>query len=101
MTVDDPITATHSAGRPVAGARASARELARRAMWRFAPGYARHRARRATDADAMRRLAAELEHVRERHSEQIERLEDLARELVLAVAALQRDAAREHRGGPR
>jgi hypothetical protein len=39
-------------------------------------------------------LEADLEHVRERHTEQIERLEDLVRELILALEALRTSAAR-------
>jgi hypothetical protein len=38
-------------------------------------------------------LEADCAHVRERHTEQIERLEDLVRELVLAVESLRRSAA--------
>lgn len=38
----------------------------------------------------MRRLEADFDHVRERHTEQIERLEELVRELVLAAESLRR-----------
>jgi hypothetical protein len=41
-------------------------------------------------AAALGRLQSELEHVGGRHSEQIERLEDLARELVLTAESLRR-----------
>jgi len=92
MTADDSTTA--GAG-PRAPASRRARELARRAMWRFAPAYARRRARRATEADRLRRLELELERVSERHTEQIDRLEDIARELVLSVASLRRGGARQ------
>jgi hypothetical protein len=71
-------------------ASARARDLARRAMWRFAPAYARRRVQRASERERLQRLEAELERVSERHSEQIDRLEDLARELVLSIASLQR-----------
>jgi hypothetical protein len=92
MTADDSTTA--GAG-PRAPASTRARELARRAIWRFAPAYARRRARRATEADRLRRLELELERVSERHTEQIDRLEDLARELVLSVASLRRGSTRQ------
>jgi SAM-dependent methyltransferase len=42
---------------------------------------------------ALRQQKAELEHVAERHSEQIERLEDLARELILTAEQLRKAAA--------
>jgi hypothetical protein len=74
---------------------ARARELARRAMWRFVPAYGRRRARNASESDRLRRLELELEHVSERHSEQINRLEDLTRELVLSVASLRREIGRD------
>jgi SAM-dependent methyltransferase len=41
---------------------------------------------------ALRQQEAELEHLAERHSEQIERLEDLARELILTAEQLRKDA---------
>jgi hypothetical protein len=90
MTVDDQMTAPlHVAGTPQ-GVRPRVRELARRALWRFAPAYAR---RRGTPA-AVQRLQAELEHVSRRHTEQIERLEDLAREFVVTAESLRREIAR-------
>jgi hypothetical protein len=79
------------------GERRRARELARRALWRFAPAYARRRSRRVGTAVAVERLEADLESLRTRHTEQIERLEDLARELVLAVESLRREVARGER----
>jgi SAM-dependent methyltransferase len=66
------------------------RPLASRAMWRFAPAYAR---RRAARADALVRVAwlqSEVLRVEERHAEQIARLEDLARELILTAESLRR-----------
>jgi len=39
------------------------------------------------------RVEAEVEHVGERHGEQIERLEDLARELILTAESLRRDVS--------
>jgi hypothetical protein len=56
--------------------------------------YARYRARQAEVSGALGRLEADVKHVRERHTEQIERLEDLVRELVLSVEALRRATAR-------
>ena len=66
-------------------------------LWRFAPALARRRSRRAGTAAAVERLEAEFERMRTRHSEQIERLEDLSRELVVAVESLRRDLARGER----
>ena len=49
-------------------------------------------------AAALARLEADFEHVRERHTEQIERLEELVRELVITAESLRRATAeREHR----
>jgi hypothetical protein len=67
--------------------------IARKALPRVAPSYARYRLRRAETAATIGRLEADCAHVRERHTEQIERLEDLVRELVLAVESLRRSAA--------
>jgi hypothetical protein len=71
----------------------SVRGLARRALPRIVPVYARRRARAIELEATVRRLEADFEHVRERHTEQIERLEDLVRELVLAAESLRRDIA--------
>ncbi len=71
----------------------SVRGLARRALPRIAPVYARRRARAIELEATVRRLQADFEHVRERHTEQIERLEDLIRELVLATESLRRSIA--------
>jgi hypothetical protein len=50
-------------------------------------------------AAAIESLEADFKHVRKRHTEQIERLEELVRELVLTAESLRRaDAAREARG---
>jgi hypothetical protein len=68
----------------------SVRGLARRALPRIAPVYARRRARAIELEATVRRLQADCEHVRERHTEQIERLEDLVRELVVAAESLRR-----------
>jgi hypothetical protein len=98
MTVDDQMRAQIPVAQPLAGARARARYLARKTMWRVAPAYGRRRARKVGMATALARLETDFEHVRKRHGEQIERLEDLARELVLAVESLRREIAQ---GEPR
>jgi hypothetical protein len=95
MTAEDSTTTTTGAGAAVsASARSPTRELVRRAMWRFAPAYGRRRVRQASERDRLRRLELEFERVSERHAEQIDRLEDLARDLVGSVASLRRDLAR-------
>jgi hypothetical protein len=100
MTVDDQMNAQIRVAGPLAGARRRSRELARSALWRLAPAYARRRSRKAGTAATVQRLAADFEHVSKRHSEQIERLEDLTRELVMTAEALRREIAqREHRDG--
>jgi hypothetical protein len=96
MTAEDQMTAQIAAG-TLDGARRRSRELARRAMWRLAPGYARRRAGNATAAETLQRLQDDVEHVSKRHTEQIERLEDLTRELVQTVEILRREIA----DGPR
>jgi molecular chaperone GrpE (heat shock protein) len=70
-------------------------------LLRVARPYARRRARVGEMAAALGRLEADFEHVRERHTEQIERLEKLVRELVLTAESLRRATviAREERGG--
>ncbi len=96
MRASDPMTARTSAAGPLTGRR-RARELARRALWRVAPTYAIRRSRRIATASAVERLEAEFEQLRKRHTEQIERLEDLVRELVLTAETLRRDVARGER----
>jgi hypothetical protein len=91
-TIDQMSTKIRTAGPP--GSRRRGRELARRALWRLAPAYARRRSRRLGTAAAVERLEADLERLRERHTEQIERLEDLVRELVLTAETLRRGIAR-------
>jgi hypothetical protein len=88
MTADDQTTS-----QPSQASRRAWKGLARRML----RPYARHRDRLARMESTLGRLEADFEHVRERHTEQIERLEDLARELVLAGETLRRElAAREH-----
>jgi molecular chaperone GrpE (heat shock protein) len=86
-----PMTVEHQTRQPAAGPLRSVRlrALARAALQR-SPPYARYRARQAGVAATIARLEADFEHVRERHTEQIERLEDLVRELVLSVESLRR-----------
>ncbi|MGH2864098.1 MAG: hypothetical protein ACRDJX_02490 [Solirubrobacteraceae bacterium] len=67
--------------------------LARGVLWRFAPAYARRRSARVEAAARLGRVEAEVEHIGERHQEQIERLEDLARELIRTAESLRRGAA--------
>lgn len=89
-------TETRTASAPRAwrlAARGRARRLARAALWRLAPRYARRRSQRIAAAASLARLQDEVEQLRKRHSEQIERLEDLVRELVLSVEALRRAGA--------
>jgi hypothetical protein len=94
MTAED--NTRHTAVDPL---RVRIAAIARKALPRVAPSYARYRVRRAEMAATIGRLEADCAHVRERHTEQIERLEDLVRELVLAVESLRRtQAARDADG---
>jgi hypothetical protein len=75
------------------------RPTVRQALWRVARPYARCRTRDVQMAAAVERLQADVEHIRKRHTEQIERLEELVRELVLTAESLRRAvAAREAHG---
>jgi hypothetical protein len=88
MTVEEHTR--HTAAHPL---RVHIAAIARKALPRVAPSYARYRVRRAEMAATIGRLEADCAHVRERHTEQIERLEDLVRELVVAVESLRRSQA--------
>ncbi|MCW3057088.1 MAG: hypothetical protein JWO21_1057 [Solirubrobacterales bacterium] len=68
-------------------------------LWRVAPPYARRRAREAEMADALARLEADFGHVSERHGEQIQRLEELVRELIMAAESLRRELAKAGTAG--
>jgi len=68
-------------------------EIARRGLARLVPAYARYRARNAAVAAALGRWEYEFGHASKRHTEQIERLEDLVGELVLAAESLRRRVA--------
>jgi hypothetical protein len=94
MTVEDQMTARTPPTASAPAARSGVRDLARRVLWRVAPGYARRRGLPA----ALQRLEAQLEHVSKRHTEQIERLEDLAREFVATAESLRREIAERERG---
>ena len=61
-----------------------------RGLTRISRPFLRRRASRAELAAEVDRLRSDLEHVSERHGEQIERLEDLVRELVLTAESLRR-----------
>jgi SAM-dependent methyltransferase len=80
---------------PVPGLRAhSPRGLLRRSVLRLIHPFTHHQ--RQVDGEivgALRQQEARLEHLAERHSEQIERLEGLARELIVTAEQLRRSAA--------
>jgi hypothetical protein len=97
MTSDEPIRAAPAGSRASNRFRDRLRATAAVSLLRAPPPLARYRAQQAEMAGALARLQAEFEHVRERHDEQIEHLEDLARELVLAVEALRRDISTRER----
>ena len=67
--------------------------LARRGLKRLARPYTSQRAREAALEGTVARLQAELEHIGERHTEQIERLKSFVRELVLTAESLRRGVA--------
>jgi predicted nucleic acid-binding Zn-ribbon protein len=79
---------------PPRNIRARLSTATRRTLLRAVPPYARYSARQAATAAALQRLENDFEHIRERHSEQIERLEQLVRELVSAAESLRREIAR-------
>lgn len=102
MNADDQTTSPARKARLARGATRRPRLLARYVLLRVARPYMIRRAREAESAAALVRVQAELEHLQERHCEQIERLEDLARELVATAEALrQRVADLEQRDSPR
>jgi hypothetical protein len=98
MTAEDQTRSATRNAPPLQRLRPRLRRIARRALLRAAPPYARHRARQAATATTLARLQDDFEHVRKRHTEQIERLEDLVRELVLTAEALRRGGSREDGG---
>jgi hypothetical protein len=89
MPAENPIIArlrTAASGR--------SRNPAARGLRRLLRPLLDRRAGRAAMSAEVAGLRADLEHVRERHTEQIERLEDLVRELVLAAESLRRAGSR-------
>jgi SAM-dependent methyltransferase len=90
MTADDERRQTVRPATLLRRSRQRLRPLARRLLWTLAPTYARHRAGRADAAVRLGRVEAEVERLDERHGEQIDRLEDLARELILTAESLRR-----------
>jgi O-antigen chain-terminating methyltransferase len=93
MTADDQTRQAIRFAQPLQRSRQRLRALARKLLWRLAPAYARARARRADAISRLGRVEVEAKHLGERHGEQIERLEDLARELVLTAESLRRGVA--------
>jgi SAM-dependent methyltransferase len=91
MTDDNERTPAISLAQAPRRLRRRLRALASGLLWRLAPGYARRRAARADATARLGRVEAELQRVGERHGEQIERLEDLARELILTAESQRRD----------
>jgi hypothetical protein len=85
MNADDQTNA-----QPPAASHRRLQVIVRRTALRVLRPYMRHRTETVA---TLARLEADLEHVRERHTEQIERLEDLVRELVLSAEALRRAVA--------
>jgi alanyl-tRNA synthetase len=75
------------------------RPLARRIMWRVARPYARQRGRQAELESSLARLRSDFEHVSRRQTEQIERLEDVTRELILTAETLRREIRSRRVGG--
>jgi hypothetical protein len=99
MTVDDQTRPASLIAKALRGPRSAPGEFARRLLSGVVPPYARRRRREAAVAASLARLEADFKHVRERHDEQIERLEELVRELVLTAESLRRaGAAREGPG---
>jgi hypothetical protein len=98
MTAEDQNRPAISIAQSPRHARVRLEEAARRRLAALVPAYARYRARNAAVAATLGRLEYELDHVSKRHAEQIERLEDLVGELVLAVESLRRSIA--SREGP-
>lgn len=89
MTAYDQTTdADASPAKRPRGSRSRLRPLSRRVLRRIARPYIRRRNRAIALAATVARLEADMESLRERHGEQIERLEDLVRELVLTAEAL-------------
>jgi alanyl-tRNA synthetase len=95
MNADDQIRPATRIAQLRQRLRLRVRGIAGRVLARTVRPYARHRARQAETVTALRRLQADFEHVRKRHTEQIERLEELVRELVLTAESLRRGDSRD------
>ncbi len=93
MTTDDETMPAARSAQPLRTFRGRLRALARSVLWRVARPYARRRARRVDAFARLARVETELEFVGERHGEQIERLEDLVRELIHTAESLRRGVA--------
>lgn len=83
---------------PPRSPRARLTGTARRILLRTVRPYARYSARQAHTAAALERLESDFEHIRKRHTEQIERLEELVRELVITAESLRRELGRRDGG---
>jgi SAM-dependent methyltransferase len=90
MTAEDQITQVTRLPRSLPAVRPWARALARGALWRVAPGYARRRSTRIANDGRLAYLETTLAHVNERHGEQIERLEEFVQDLIQAAESLRR-----------
>ena len=97
MTAAEKTSPDRSA-EPQPGLRVRVSTATRRMLLRAMPPYARYSARQASTTAALQRLENDFEHIRKRHTEQIERLEDLVRELVQAAESLRREVARRDGG---
>jgi SAM-dependent methyltransferase len=90
MTADDQIRQAAGESAPTVRPLSRVRALARRLARRLARPLVRMRAHDAAMSAGLATLRAEYEHTRSRHAEQIARLEDLVRELVLSAESLRR-----------
>jgi SAM-dependent methyltransferase len=90
MTTDDEKRQATDPAQTLRSLGVRVRPLVRGMLWRLAPDYAGRRSARLQAAGRLGRVEAELERIGERHGEQIERLEDLARELILVAESLRR-----------
>lgn len=68
--------------------------MTRPMLRRLLPFYDRYSARQADVSARLDRIESALEKTGERHAEQIERLQEITRELILAVEALRREVDR-------
>jgi hypothetical protein len=99
MTADDQIRPAAPAAHLLQRLRGRPRRIARALAFRLMPSLRRRRAWEAEITAAVGRLDAEVRHLRERHGEQIERLEELVRELVRTAESLRRARATPLDGG--